>query len=64
MVTGLKSPRLTESNEFKHWLNTTNSRLWLYGIPGAGKLVLASSIIEETLKQGNKDCAVAFFYCD
>jgi NACHT domain len=56
--------RLTESEEFKYWLDTTNSRLWLFGIPGAGKTVLASSVIEETLKRGNKDSAVAFFYCD
>jgi len=30
----------TEGPQFKHWLETTNGKLWLYGIPGAGKTVL------------------------
>lgn len=56
---------LTESDEFKHWLVTSNAKLWLYGIPGAGKTILASSVIEECLKESNNgDTAVAFFYCD
>lgn len=56
---------LTESEEFRTWLEaSTNSQLWLFGIPGAGKTVLASSVIEEALKKSDKDNAVAFFYCD
>lgn len=30
----------TEGPQFKHWLETPNAKLWLYGIPGAGKTVL------------------------
>lgn len=45
-------------------MSTPNSRLWCYGIPGAGKTVLASSIIQEALSQSSPDIAVAFFYCD
>ena len=30
----------TEGLQFKNWLETSNSKLWLYGIPGAGKTVL------------------------
>jgi Cdc6-like AAA superfamily ATPase len=56
--------RLTESQEFKHWLATPGSHLWLSGIPGAGKTVLASSVIEEALKFSDSKNAVAFFYCD
>jgi Cdc6-like AAA superfamily ATPase len=41
-----------------------NSRLWLHGIPGAGKTILASLVIEEALKNADKEHAVAFFYCD
>lgn len=55
---------LTDGNEFKHWLATKNASLWLFGIPGAGKTVLASSVIEESLKKSNRNTAVAFFYCD
>ena len=55
---------LTESDEFKRWLDTPNSKLWLRGIPGAGKTVLASSVIQEALVASNSSIAVAFFYCD
>ena len=55
---------LTEGPEFRHWLETENARLWLYGIPGAGKTVLASSLIEEALRTSSPSSAVAFFYCD
>ena len=55
---------LTESQEFKHWLETKNARLWLYGIPGAGKTVLAASVIEEALRVVNPRTAIAFFFCD
>jgi Cdc6-like AAA superfamily ATPase len=62
--TSLLACRLTESGEFQHWLKTSNCRLWLFGIPGAGKTVLASSVIEEAMKQSDGENAVAFFYCD
>ncbi|MCJ1264939.1 hypothetical protein MMC22_004814 [Lobaria immixta] len=55
---------LTESPEFKLWLTTTNARLWLYGIPGAGKTVLASLVIDEILSKTNLNIAAAYFYCD
>ena len=58
---------LTEGKTFKSWLHTENmenSRLWLSGIPGAGKTVLAGSIIEETLKTSDDSVAVAFFFCN
>ncbi|KAL8933454.1 MAG: hypothetical protein Q9216_006354 [Gyalolechia sp. 2 TL-2023] len=53
-----------ESQEFQDWLQTENAKLWLYGIPGAGKTVLASTVIEEILRISNTNHAVAFFYCD
>ena len=55
---------LTEGREFKQWMETRNAKLWFYGIPGAGKTVLASSVIEEALRTSNLSTAVAFFYCD
>ena len=55
---------LTESDDFKRWLDTPRSKLWLRGIPGAGKTVLASSVIQEALLMSNPSVAVAFFYCD
>lgn len=55
---------LIESAEFKLWLSCSRARLWYYGIPGAGKTVLASSAIQEALEQASPNIAVAFFYCD
>ena len=55
---------LTESFEFQEWLSTKDGTLWLYGIPGAGKTVLAASVIDEVLRMRNSNTAVAFFFCD
>lgn len=55
---------LTEGEEFQQWLESEHARLWFYGIPGAGKTVLASSVIEEALRRSSPRAAVAFFYCD
>ena len=55
---------LTEHDDFKRWLHTPHSKLWLPGIPGAGKTVLASSVIQQALVASAPNVAVAFFYCD
>ncbi|KAL8686200.1 MAG: hypothetical protein Q9218_007275 [Villophora microphyllina] len=55
---------LVESQEFVHWTNTESAKLWLQGILGAGKTVLASVVIEEALRTSSSNHAVAFFYCD
>ncbi|KAL9610536.1 MAG: hypothetical protein Q9167_004774 [Letrouitia subvulpina] len=55
---------LIESSEFKHWSTSQNALLWLYGIPGAGKTVLASLLIDEVLQKSSPNAAVAYFHCD
>ncbi|KAM6535493.1 hypothetical protein FALCPG4_005051 [Fusarium falciforme] len=57
---------LTESPAFEHWLHTPGSRLWLTGIPGAGKTVLAGSVIQEALTRSHDapGTGAAFFFCD
>ncbi|UPK90862.1 hypothetical protein LCI18_001797 [Fusarium solani-melongenae] len=57
---------LTESPAFEHWLHTSGSRLWLTGIPGAGKTVLAGSVIQEALTRSHDapGTGAAFFFCD
>lgn len=55
---------LTEGEEFSDWLNTPGSGLWLYGIPGAGKTVLAASVIEKAIRRSSQKVAVAFYYCN
>lgn len=53
---------LIDSPEFIHWIKTKNSAIWLYGIPGAGKTILSSLVIEEVFSL--QDNGVAFYYCD
>lgn len=64
----LRHPRtglwLTMMPQFQTWLNKPDSRLWLSGIPGAGKTVLAGTVIEEALKKTSDDVATVFFFCD
>lgn len=64
----LRHPRtglwLTLMPQFQTWLKKPDSRLWLSGIPGAGKTVIAGTIIEEALKKTSDDVATAFFFCD
>ncbi|KAL8669455.1 MAG: hypothetical protein Q9168_005951 [Polycauliona sp. 1 TL-2023] len=55
---------LIEGQEYVHWAQIESSKLWLQGIPGAGKTVLAAAIIEDTLRTSSKNHAVAFYYCD
>ncbi|KAM0553082.1 hypothetical protein ACHAPJ_007630 [Fusarium lateritium] len=57
---------LTESPTFTRWLETPSSKLWLTGIPGAGKTVLAGSVIQEALSRSysTQNIGVAFFFCD
>lgn len=57
----------TESDDLRRWMEGRDPRLWLSGIPGAGKTVLASAIIEKARKEAaksNGETALAFFYCD
>ncbi|KAF5599961.1 hypothetical protein FPANT_2917 [Fusarium pseudoanthophilum] len=57
---------LTESPTFIRWLETPGSKLWLTGIPGAGKTILAGSVIQEALSHSyaSRKTGVAFFFCD
>ncbi|KAK1570094.1 uncharacterized protein LY79DRAFT_527521 [Colletotrichum navitas] len=49
---------------FQNWLLNPGSRMWLTGIPGAGKTVLAGSIIENALARSSETVATGFFFCD
>jgi hypothetical protein len=57
---------LTESPRLIHFLETPGSKLWLTGIPGAGKTVLAGSVIQEALIRSHAaaETSAAFFFCD
>ena len=46
------------------WMSEPNSKLWLSGLAGSGKTVLAGSVIERVLAAYQDNMAVAFFFCD
>ena len=52
--------------QFAVWKTTPGLFLWLYGIPGCGKTVLSSTIIEDVLHHChlNSSRAAAYFYFD
>ena len=51
------------SHEFSYWLLPGRS-LWLHGIPGAGKTVLCSTIIENVKSRCSSDVPCLYFYFD
>ncbi|KAI1413183.1 ankyrin repeat-containing domain protein [Hypoxylon sp. FL1857] len=55
----------TESREFKEWHGNPGSNIWISGIPGAGKSVLAGAIITKCLELSSADdkVASAYFFC-
>ncbi|KAG4444289.1 hypothetical protein IFR05_000264 [Cadophora sp. M221] len=55
---------MSEGEVFQSWLLNRNSKLWLSGIPGAGKTIMAASLIEETMRRSSPKRGVAYFYCD
>ncbi|KAH6902869.1 hypothetical protein BKA70DRAFT_1111911, partial [Coprinopsis sp. MPI-PUGE-AT-0042] len=56
---------LLEGSMFQWWLETQGAILWGTGMPGAGKTILASVVIEhlEDIAQASSDVCVAFVYC-
>ena len=48
---------------YADWKNTNRSLLWLYGIPGCGKTILCSTILQDMLDQYSNS-AVLYFYFD
>ncbi|CAO2656907.1 Nn.00g057100.m01.CDS01 [Neocucurbitaria sp. VM-36] len=53
-----------QSDQYKEWLTGPHSLLWLHGIPGCGKSVLSSSIVEDIKIRSEKDLDrnFAFFF--
>ncbi|KAF4887570.1 Ankyrin repeat, PH and SEC7 domain containing protein secG [Colletotrichum fructicola] len=68
MSVKLRHPRtgmwLDRLPAFQTWLSSGASRIWLSGIPGAGKTVLADFIIGQALARSSDTVASGFFFCD
>ncbi|KAF9768110.1 hypothetical protein IL306_014624 [Fusarium sp. DS 682] len=58
---------LLDSDDLQQWLLNPGSRLWLKGIPGGGKTVLAGAVIQEALSRASaatNSIGVAFYFGD
>ncbi|EKG16552.1 hypothetical protein MPH_06328 [Macrophomina phaseolina MS6] len=53
-----------KSSEFANFDMNPNSRLWLYGIPGAGMSVLSTTIVEHFEMQCTAKVGSAYFFCE
>ena len=54
------------SSAFADWKTTRGSFIWLHGIPGCGKTILSSTVLENVLHQyhAKPNSAILFFYFD
>ncbi|KAF5228271.1 hypothetical protein FANTH_14544 [Fusarium anthophilum] len=55
---------LLSSTELKTWFDKNGSLVWLNGIAGGGKTILAGLVIQEALSGSSPEVGVAFFFCD
>jgi Cdc6-like AAA superfamily ATPase len=57
---------LLDSAEFKAWVETDEQTLFCPGIPGAGKTILTSTIVEELFARFKNDgnVGIAYLYCN
>ena len=57
---------LLTSGEFQQWLNQPKQTLFCQGIPGAGKTIMTSIIIDylSTKHQGDHDVGIAYIFCN
>jgi Cdc6-like AAA superfamily ATPase len=51
-------------DKFKTWTEQSNSVLWLYGIPGCGKTVLASLVIHHLEQDSPPGSVLLYFFFD
>jgi Cdc6-like AAA superfamily ATPase len=57
---------LLSSNEFQGWLNQSKQTLFCPGIPGAGKTMITSIVVDHlcTMFQNEANVGIAYLYCN
>ncbi|KAH8201823.1 hypothetical protein TruAng_003997 [Truncatella angustata] len=55
---------LLDSVEYHSWSSQSSSILWIQGIPGSGKTVLASFIVNKLRTEVDGAVGVVYFFCD
>ncbi|KPM37848.1 hypothetical protein AK830_g8693 [Neonectria ditissima] len=55
-----------DSPEFKTWIETKNQTLFCPGIPGTGKTILTSVVVEELMHrvENDRSIGIAYLYCN
>jgi Cdc6-like AAA superfamily ATPase len=55
-----------ESNEFQEWVNQSKQTLFCPGIPGAGKTIITSIVVEDLCLRFQNDASIgiAYLYCN
>jgi hypothetical protein len=54
---------LEKGSPYQTWLATSGAKLWVYGIPGAGKTVLSALAIKQTANTASVMRGIQFYYC-
>ncbi|KAL6834212.1 ankyrin repeat-containing domain protein [Trichoderma sp. SZMC 28015] len=56
---------ILETDEFQNWLNNSKQRLLCQGMPGAGKTIMTSVVVDHLTKtfKGDSDIGMAYIYC-
>jgi hypothetical protein len=57
---------LLQSDDFAKWKREPKQLLWLHGIPGCGKTILSSTVVEhiKTICKTDSQCQYLFYYFD
>lgn len=57
---------LLESPKYRKWIDSKQEVLFLHGIPGAGRTILSSIVIEQLQERCHKDATIGlvYFYCE
>ncbi|KAL4905787.1 hypothetical protein BDW74DRAFT_12781 [Aspergillus multicolor] len=57
---------LSQTAEFRHWVNTPGEMLFCHGIPGAGKTITAAVVVDHLAMQfgSDKSIGIAYIYFD
>lgn len=56
---------MTKDPAWRDWFDADRRFLWLYGIPGSGKTVMTSTLLEQcAVLTEEKGARLAYFYCD
>lgn len=55
-----------KSDTYTRWKNAANTPLWLYGIPGCGKTILSSTVLQDVHQhcQDDPGKVIAYFFFD